>query len=145
MDPLPWQTFLLSCRLALYRGKYARRQCCPPRQQRNRLKDRTPTPPGASTVLKRRSVKLQLLMVLAQLNLEFREDCWVDIKDADGKRLAYGVMKANTVQTLPVRRRSPWRWAIRGLVRLSLNGAPVDNKCIYPHRGSVSVRFEKLV
>jgi len=74
----------------------------------------------------------------AQLTLEFPEDCWVDIKDADGKQLAYGVMKANTVQNLTGA--APFSLALGNpwAVRMKLNGAPVDKQVYLPKRGSVS-------
>jgi cytoskeleton protein RodZ len=36
----------------------------------------------------------------AELVLEFKGDCWVSVKDAKGQRLAYGTVKAATVNTL---------------------------------------------
>ena len=102
------------------------------------LKDRDQQPPGASTGAEAAVSQATAADGVAQLNLEFREDCWVDIKDADGKRLAYGVMKANTVQTLAGA--APFSLALGNpwAVRLSLNGAPVDKQVYLPHRGSVS-------
>ena len=103
------------------------------------LKDGDQQPPGASTGAEATANPATTAAdSVAQLTLEFPEDCWVDIKDADGKRLAYGVMKANTVQNLvgtapfSLTLGNPWA------VRMSFNGAPLDKQVYLPKRGSVS-------
>jgi cytoskeleton protein RodZ len=35
-----------------------------------------------------------------ELIMQFSADCWVEVKDANGERLAYGIIKANEVRTL---------------------------------------------
>ncbi|NJN47137.1 MAG: helix-turn-helix domain-containing protein, partial [Candidatus Competibacteraceae bacterium] len=62
-----------------------------------------------------------------QLSLEFTEDCWVDVKDANGERLAYGIMKANTVSTVS----GPAPFSITlgnavGVSAIKLNGKPIE-------------------
>ena len=72
-----------------------------------------------------------------QLVLEFTEDVWVDVKDANGKRLAYGTMKANTLSTLS----GPAPFSLilgkSGATRIKLNDQTID-PTTYVKRGGVS-------
>ncbi len=62
----------------------------------------------------------------AALTLNFKGDCWVSVKDANGQRLAYGVMKANTSNTFTGP--APFRLVLgnSSAVELKLNGQIVD-------------------
>ena len=74
----------------------------------------------------------------SQLVLEFSDDCWVEVKDADGKRLAYGVVKASSVSNLS----GPAPFSVTlgnaGAATITLNGKVVDKSVYMPKRGSVS-------
>lgn len=72
-----------------------------------------------------------------QLVLEFNEDCWVSIEDADGNRLAYGTMKAHTAQTFSGP--APFSLVLgnSGGVRIKLNDQEID-PAIYFRKGGVS-------
>ena len=74
----------------------------------------------------------------SQLVLEFSDDCWVEIKDADGKRLAYGVIKANSVSNLS----GPAPFSVTlgnaGAAIITLNGNTIDKSVYIPKHGSVS-------
>ncbi|MFO1430848.1 MAG: RodZ family helix-turn-helix domain-containing protein [Candidatus Competibacteraceae bacterium] len=73
----------------------------------------------------------------AELTLNFKGDCWVSIKDANGQRLAYGVMKANTSNTFTGS--APFRLVLgnSSAVELKLNGRLVD-PATYVKRGGPS-------
>ncbi len=73
-----------------------------------------------------------------KLELAFTEDCWVDVKDASGKRLAYGLMKANTVNTLSGQ--APFSLILGNalVTNIKLNGRTVDRDVYVPKRGTVS-------
>lgn len=72
-----------------------------------------------------------------QLVLEFTENVWVNVKDANGKRLAYGTMKANTMSTLS----GPAPFSLilgnSGATRIKLNDQAID-PATYVKRGGVS-------
>ncbi|MDQ2693978.1 MAG: DUF4115 domain-containing protein, partial [Pseudomonadota bacterium] len=74
----------------------------------------------------------------ARLVMAFAKDCWVDVKDAAGNRLAYGIMKGDTVQNLSGR--APFSVVLGNatVVNLELNGRPVDKSVFVPRRGTVS-------
>ena len=71
------------------------------------------------------------------LVMKFSADCWVDVKDGNGKRLLYGTIKANESRTLT----APGPFAIvlgnATAAELILNGKPVA-KSIYSKPGGVS-------
>ncbi len=74
----------------------------------------------------------------SRLVMEFAEDCWVDIKDARGNRLLYGVMKAKAVRNLSG---VPPFSLVMGnavAVRLTLDGQAVDRSNYVPRQGTVS-------
>jgi len=76
-----------------------------------------------------------------QLSIEFTEDCWVEVKDANGERLAYGIMKADTVSTVS----GPAPFSITfgnavGVSAVKLNGNPIEPSLYRPERGTV-IRF----
>ena len=73
----------------------------------------------------------------AELVLEFKEDCWVSVKDANGRRLAYGTSKASTVSTLTGP--PPFHIVLgnTGAVAIKLNGQTID-PAIYVKRGGIS-------
>ncbi len=74
----------------------------------------------------------------AKLLLEFSGDCWVEVKDADGKVLISSLMRANSSESLS----GPAPFAITlgnaPAARLTLNGQPVDKTAYVPRRGTVS-------
>ena len=74
----------------------------------------------------------------SQVVIEFSDDCWVEIKDANGNRLAYGVMKASSVSNLS----GPAPFAVTlgnaGAATITLNGKAVEKSVYMPKRGSVS-------
>ena len=74
----------------------------------------------------------------SRLVLEFSDDCWLEIKDANGKRLAYGVIKAGSVSNLA----GPAPFSVTlgnaGAATITLNGKAVDKSVYMPKRGSVS-------
>jgi cytoskeleton protein RodZ len=72
-----------------------------------------------------------------QLELTFREDCWVDIKDAEGNRLAYGLMKAKMEQKLSGVAPFSLLLGNSSAVQITLNGQTVD-PAIYVKKGGVS-------
>lgn len=73
-----------------------------------------------------------------RLVMEFADDCWVDIRDASGERLAYGLMKANTTRS--VSGSAPFSLVLgnAGAVSIELNGQPVDKSTYMPARGTVA-------
>lgn len=74
----------------------------------------------------------------AKLLLEFSNDCWVEIKDAQGNVLTSGLMKANTTHTLsgPV----PFKVTLGNApaARIILDDRLVDTTIYVPRRGTVS-------
>ncbi|MCP5424502.1 MAG: DUF4115 domain-containing protein [Gammaproteobacteria bacterium] len=74
-----------------------------------------------------------------QLVIAFSQDCWVEVKDANGQRVAYGIMKANTVNT--VSGSGPFSVTLGnavGVSEIKLNGKPVEQSVYIPRRGTVS-------
>ena len=73
-----------------------------------------------------------------QLVLEFSEECWVEVQDARGKQLVYGLLRADDTRQLS----GPAPFSIKlgnaQAVRISLNGQPVERSVYLPERGTVS-------
>ena len=74
----------------------------------------------------------------SRLILEFSDDCWVEIKDVNGNRLAYGVMKASSVSDLSGSAPFSVTLGNAGAATITLNGKTVDKSVYVPKRGSVS-------
>ena len=72
-----------------------------------------------------------------QLLLQVSADCWVEIKDANGQRLLYGTVKANSQRTLAGRAPFSITLGNSTAAQLSLNGQPVDTT-LYQKPGGVS-------
>lgn len=74
----------------------------------------------------------------AKLMLEFSNDCWVEIKDAQGNLLTSGMMRANTTHSLsgPV----PFKVTLGNApaARIILDDRLVDTNIYLPRRGTVS-------
>ena len=74
----------------------------------------------------------------AKLLLEFSSDCWVEVKDAEGKVLISSLMRANSSESVS----GPAPLAITlgnaPAARLTLDGQPVDKTVYVPRRGTVS-------
>lgn len=74
-----------------------------------------------------------------ELVIAFAEDCWVEIKDANGERLAYGIMQADTVSRLTGT--PPFSVTLGnsvGVREFTFNGKPVERSVYIPNRGTVS-------
>ena len=73
-----------------------------------------------------------------ELRMTFSEDCWVDVTDVDRNRLAYGVIQANSVETL--NGKPPFRIILGNAVAVTMemNGKTVDRSVYIPARGTVS-------
>lgn len=74
----------------------------------------------------------------ARLLLEFSNDCWVEVKDAQGNVLASGLMKANSTQTLAGP--APFKVTLGNApaARIVLDDRLVDTAVYVPRRGTVS-------
>ena len=74
----------------------------------------------------------------AKLLLEFSNDCWVEIKDAEGNVLTSGLMKANTTHTLSGP--APFKVTLGNApaARIVLDDRLVDTTIYVPRRGTVS-------
>ena len=72
-----------------------------------------------------------------QLILQVSADCWVEIKDADGQRLLYGTVSANSQRVLAGRAPFSITLGNSTAAQLSLNGQPVDT-ALYHKPGGVS-------
>ncbi|MBK8534330.1 MAG: helix-turn-helix domain-containing protein [Candidatus Competibacteraceae bacterium] len=74
----------------------------------------------------------------ARLMLQFSEDCWVEVKDAQGKVLANGLMKANT--THAIAGPAPFTVTLGNApaARIALDDRLVDTAIYLPRRGTVS-------
>lgn len=74
----------------------------------------------------------------ARLMLQFSEDCWVEVKDAQGKVLANGLMKANT--THEIAGPAPFTVTLGNApaARIALDDRLVDTAVYVPRRGTVS-------
>jgi cytoskeleton protein RodZ len=76
--------------------------------------------------------------VPSALVLRFAKDCWVDIRDADGASLAYGVMKAGSVSELSGA--APFSLVLGNApaATIEINGETVSKSVYVPPRGTVS-------
>ncbi len=74
----------------------------------------------------------------ARLMLQFSEDCWVEVKDAQGKVLANGLMKADT--THEIAGPAPFTVTLGNApaARIALDDQLVDAAVYLPRRGTVS-------
>jgi cytoskeleton protein RodZ len=74
----------------------------------------------------------------AKLLLEFSNDCWVEVKDAQGNVLASGLMKANSTRTLSGS--APFKVTLGNApaARIILDDRLVDTQFYLPRRGTVS-------
>lgn len=74
----------------------------------------------------------------ARLMLQFSDDCWVEVKDAQGKVLINGLMKANT--TRAIAGSAPFTVTLGNApaARIALDDRPVDTAIYVPRRGTVS-------
>ena len=74
----------------------------------------------------------------AKLLLEFSNDCWVEIKDAEGNVLTSGLIKANTTHTLSGP--APFKVTLGNApaARIVLDDRLVDTTIYVPRRGTVS-------
>lgn len=92
----------------------------------------------AAEVEREPAVSINKPMGDPELVLVFADDCWVEVKDANGKRLAYDLMKANTTSTLS----GPAPFSLilgnAGAADIRLNGQPIDRAVYMPKRGTVS-------
>lgn len=74
----------------------------------------------------------------ARLMLQFSDDCWVEVKDAQGKMLANGLMKANTTHAIS----GPAPFVVTlgnaPAARIALDDRLVDSSIYLPRRGTVS-------
>lgn len=90
----------------------------------------TPEENGDSSALDTRSG--------ARLMLQFSEDCWVQVKDAQGKILVNGLMKANTTHDLSGPAPFTVTLGNAPAARIALDDRPVDTAIYVPRRGTVS-------
>lgn len=74
----------------------------------------------------------------AKLLLEFSNDCWVEVKDAQGNILASGMMRANTARTLSGT--TPFKVTLGNApaARIIFDDRLVDTTIYVPRRGTVS-------
>lgn len=72
------------------------------------------------------------------LKLSANADCWVEVRDANGKRLVYSLLGPNDSRT--VTGSAPFSITLGNAqaVQISLNGQPVDRSVYVPEHGSVS-------
>ncbi len=73
-----------------------------------------------------------------RLMLQFSEDCWVEVKDAQGKVLVNGLMKAST--TRAISGPAPFTVTLGNApaARIAMDDRPVDTAVYVPRRGTVS-------
>lgn len=74
----------------------------------------------------------------ARLMLQFSDECWVEVKDAQGKVLVNGLMKANTSQSLSGPAPFTVTLGNAPAARIALDDRPVDTAIYVPRRGTVS-------
>ena len=74
----------------------------------------------------------------ARLMLQFSDDCWVEVKDAQGKVLVNGLMKANTTRDLSGAAPFTVTLGNAPAARIALDDRPVDTAVYVPRRGTVS-------
>ena len=74
----------------------------------------------------------------ARLMLQFSDDCWVEVKDAQGKVLANGLMKANTSHALSGSAPFTVTLGNAPAARIALDDRMVDTAIYVPRRGTVS-------
>ncbi|PSW02123.1 cytoskeleton protein RodZ [Photobacterium lipolyticum] len=70
--------------------------------------------------------KANVAEITADLKITFAGDCWVDIRDADGKRLDTGIKKSGDV--LNLNGTAPFKVVLGapGVVKINYKGEPVD-------------------
>jgi cytoskeleton protein RodZ len=74
-----------------------------------------------------------------ELIMQFNADCWVEVKDANGERLAYGVIKANEVRTLNGEMPFSVTLGNAGAAQIKLDGRTVDESVYLSNtRGGVA-------
>jgi cytoskeleton protein RodZ len=100
--------------------------------------DATTAPPADSAAAENATADVDESPAVPQLVLVFSQDCWVEIKDADGERLLYGTKKAGSRHT--VSGSAPFALAFGNApaVTLTLNGNIIDREVYVPERGTVS-------
>ena len=74
----------------------------------------------------------------AKLLLEFTNDCWVEIRDAEGNVLTSSLMKANTTHTLSGLAPFKVKLGNAPAARIMLDDRLVDTTTYLPSRGTVS-------
>ncbi len=74
----------------------------------------------------------------AKLLLEFSNDCWIEVRDAQGNVLANGLMKANSARTISGI--APFKVALGNApaARIVLDDRLVNTETYLPRRGTVS-------
>ncbi|MFO1422957.1 MAG: DUF4115 domain-containing protein [Candidatus Competibacteraceae bacterium] len=74
----------------------------------------------------------------ARLMLQFSDECWVEVKDAQGKVLINGLMKANTSRALSGPAPFTVTLGNAPAARIALDDRMVDTAVYVPRRGTVS-------
>ncbi len=74
----------------------------------------------------------------ARLTLEFSDDCWVEVKNADGAVLFSGLMRANTKRQITGPAPFTLTLGNAPAARITLDDRPVDTTVYVPRRGTVS-------
>jgi cytoskeleton protein RodZ len=75
---------------------------------------------------------------MSELVLRFSEDCWLEVRDAEGNRLAYGLARAGTTRTLSGLAPFSLVLGYAPGVEIELDGSLVDRSIYLPARGAVS-------
>ncbi len=73
-----------------------------------------------------------------RLVLEFSGDCWVEVKDSQGKVLANGLMRPNTTSQLSGVAPFTITLGNAPAARITLDGKTIDRAIYVPKRGTVS-------